>query len=76
MITSGSNTIMFSAGTTFLVSSLPGLCACGRIAYLFKNRNGRTLCLTCADFMVAPSEGYPNDDEGPDAAAAFEKAIV
>ncbi|HEU0369091.1 MAG TPA: hypothetical protein VFR42_07775 [Candidatus Acidoferrum sp.] len=77
MITSGTNSILFDQGAVLFISSVPGRCACQRTAFLFVGRNGRTHCLECEAkrLMVAPSECDPTDD-GPDAAAAFQKAIV
>jgi hypothetical protein len=77
MITSGTNTYLFRDGTAFIVSSVAGQCACGRMSFLFTNKNGKTFCLRCENerMMVAPSECDPTDD-GPDAAQAFQRAIV
>jgi hypothetical protein len=47
MITAETNTYLFRDGMTFIVSSVPGQCACGRMSFLFKNRDGRTFCLAC-----------------------------
>jgi hypothetical protein len=68
---------MFASDAVLIASSVPGRCACSRMTFLFIGRKGTTLCLECdaKRFMVAPSECDPTDD-GPDAAAAFQKAIV
>ena len=77
MITSGTNTFLFTRSAVLIISSVPGRCPCSRSAFLFVGRNGTTLCLECDGkrLTVAPSECDPTDD-GPDAAAAFQKAIV
>jgi hypothetical protein len=77
MINSGTNTFLFAPGAVLIASSVPGRCVCSRVAFLFVGRNGTTHCLECdaKRCMVAPTESYPTDD-GPDAAAAFQKAIV
>jgi hypothetical protein len=77
MITSGTNSFFFGDGAVFVVSSVAVRCACSRSAFLFFGRSGKTHCLHCeaAHFNVAPSECDPTDD-GPDAATAFQKAIV
>ncbi|HKV94923.1 MAG TPA: hypothetical protein VJW20_20425 [Candidatus Angelobacter sp.] len=74
MITSGNSTYLFSLGTVFIVTVKAGACACGRITHLFKNRNGKTVCLGCeaSSLMVAPTECDVTDD-GPDAITAFQK---
>jgi hypothetical protein len=77
MINSGTSTFLFAPDAVLIASSVPGRCACSRVAFLFVGREGKSLCLECdaKRFMVAPSECDPTDD-GPDAAAAFQKAIV
>jgi len=77
MINSGTSTFLFAPDAVLIASSVPGRCACSRTTFLFIGRNGKSLCLECdaKRFMVAPTESYPTDD-GPDAAAAFQKAIV
>lgn len=77
MITSGTNSFFFIPGAVLIASSVPGRCACSRVAFLFVGRNGKSLCLDCDTrrCMVAPTESYPTDD-GPDASTAFQKAIV
>ncbi len=47
MINSGTSTFLFQPGAIFIVSSIPGPCGCGRAAFLFVNRNGKTRCLFC-----------------------------
>jgi hypothetical protein len=77
MINSGPITLLFAPDAVLIASSVPGRCACSRVAFLFVGRKGISLCLECdaKRCMVAPTESYPTDD-GPDAAAAFQKAIV
>jgi hypothetical protein len=77
MITSGTSTFFFADGAVLIASSIPGRCACSRVAFLFVGRNGKSHCLECdaKHFALAPTESYPSDD-GPDASTAFEKAIV
>jgi hypothetical protein len=75
MITSGTNTFLFTRSAVLIISSVPGRCPCSRSAFLFIGRNGKTHCLSCEHLMVAPSECDVTDD-GPDAAAAFQKAIA
>jgi hypothetical protein len=77
MINSGTSTFLFAPDAVLIASSVPVRCACSRITFLFVGRNGKSLCLECdaKRCMVAPTESYPTDD-GPDAAAAFQKAIV
>jgi hypothetical protein len=77
MINSGTSTFLFAPDAVLIASSIPGRCACSRTTFLFIGRKGKSLCLDCDSkrLMVAPTESYPTDD-GPDAAAAFQKAIV
>jgi hypothetical protein len=77
MINSGTSTFLFAPDAVLIASSVPGLCACSRTTFLFIGRNGTSLCLECdaKRMMVAPTECHPTDD-GPDADAAFQKAIV
>jgi len=77
MISSVTCTFIFGDGAVLVASTVPGRCACSRMAFLFVGRNGSTHCLECESkrFMVAPTECDPTDD-GPDAAQAFQKAIV
>jgi hypothetical protein len=78
MINSGNSTFLFGDGAVLITSSVPGPCgSCPRSAFMFIGRNGKTHCLHCDNkhLMVAASECDPTDD-GPDAAASFQKAIV
>lgn len=77
MISSGTSTFMFQNGVVLIASSIAGACGCGRAAFLFVNRNGKTLCLFCEGnhLMVAASELSAGDD-GPDVQQAFKNAIV
>jgi hypothetical protein len=77
MINSGPITLLFAPDAVLIASSVPGRCRCSRVTFLFFGRKGVNLCLECdaKRLMVAPAECHPTDD-GPDAAAAFQKAIV
>ena len=75
MINSGTTSLLFGDGAVLVVSSVPGRCACSRMARMFIGRNGITRCLECDAFMIAPTECDVTDD-GPDAQTAFQKAIV
>ena len=77
MISSGTSTFLCQPGAIFIVSSVAGPCGCGRAAFLFINRNGKTRCLFCEGkrLMVAASE-LRSGDEGPDVQQSFNHAIV
>jgi hypothetical protein len=77
MINSGTSTFLFAPDAVLIASSVPGRCACSRVTFLFVGRGGTSLCLECdaKRVPVAPTESYPTDDV-PDAATAFQKAIV
>ena len=48
MIQTSSATFFIRDGAVFITTVAPGACGCcGRSAFLFTNRNGRTVCVLC-----------------------------
>jgi hypothetical protein len=64
LINTPNNTFMFQDGAVFITSSVAGNCTCGRSAFLFISRNGRSACLACdaRRLMIAPTEGLADEE--------------
>jgi hypothetical protein len=76
LINSNNNTFMFRDGAVFITSSVAGDCTCGRSAFLFISRNGRSACLICdaRGLMVAATEGLSIEETS--AQQSFNGVIV
>jgi hypothetical protein len=76
LINTNKNTFMFQDGAVFITSSVAGDCTCGRSAFLFISRNGRSACLICdaRGLMVAATEGLSIEETS--AQQSFNGVIV